>query len=584
MRLGLKGRFVAFVVAITIAFGVVLTALAVRAQSERLRHELIERGKLLTTVVAANAANSLALLDVGALRNLIGEVRDQENVLGVVVFDEGGRVLTDGTVENPLRHTLVDEAVGRHATVSDTLLVEIADDEMAVTAPIWLGDRPLGGISIRYSLADLARDQAVLARKTAAVGAFFAALAVLAAALLTEAVTRPLGEVIQAARSLAQGEAVPVLRVRSSDEVGELAAVFNEMTRRLRETTVSRDAVDRVLATMGECLIVIGADGAIDRVNKAVCDTVGLTEEELVGRPCDEVIGAPAGCRSLTDAVDPQGPVHGLEVELVANDGSTIPMMVSIAPMASPLDSSPAFVVVASNLTERIRIERQKDDFVAMVHHEVRGPLTAVRGALGLIAGGLAGQLDDRARELVEMALRNSERMERLVNDLLTARKLDAGKMDFRMQDVDLMPLVEQAVEVTSTYGARHEVKIFLDRRVDGARVWVDPDRLIQVLVNVLSNAVRFSPRGETVTVSVARRGGRLRVAVTDRGPGIPEEFRDKVFDKFTRAGDEGWRHKSGTGLGMTISKAIMEELGGGITFESEVESGTTFFVDLPES
>ena len=584
MRLGLKGRFVAFVVAITIAFGVVLTALSVRAQSERLRHELIERGKLLTTVVAANAANSLALLDVGALRNLIAEVRDQENVLGVVAFDEGGRVLTDGTVENPLRHTLIDEAVRRHVTVSDTLLVEIADEEMAVTAPIWLGGRPLGGILIRYSLADLAHDQAVLARRTAAVGAFFAALAVLAAALLTEAVTRPLGEVIQAARALAQGKAVPVLRVRSSDEVGELAAVFNEMTRRLRETTVSRDAVDRVLATMGECLIVIGADGAIDRVNKAVCDTVGLAEGELVGRPSDEVIGAPEGYRSLTDAVDPQGPVHGLEAELVAKDGSTVPMMVSIAPMASPQEHSPAFVVVASNLTERVRIERQKDDFVAMVHHEVRGPLTAVRGALGLLAGGVAGQLDDRARELVEIALRNSERMERLVNDLLTARKLDAGKMDFRMQDVNLMPLVEQAVEGTSTYGARHEVKIFLDGRVDGARVWVDPDRLIQVLVNVLSNAVRFSPRGETVTVSVARRGGRLRVAVADRGPGIPEEFRDKVFDKFTRAGDEGWRHQSGTGLGMTISKAIMEELGGGITFESVVDTGTTFFVDLPES
>jgi signal transduction histidine kinase len=119
---------------------------------------------------------------------------------------------------------------------------------------------------------------------------------------------------------------------------------------------------------------------------------------------------------------------------------------------------------------------------------------------------------------------------------------------------------------------------------VDGARVWVDPDRLIQVLVNVLSNAVRFSPNGETVTVSVARRGGKLRVAVADRGPGIPEEFQDQVFEKFSRAGDEDWRHQSGTGLGMTISQAIMEELGGDITFESVVDTGTTFFVDLPES
>ncbi len=584
MRLGLKGRFVAFVVAITIAFGVVLTALAVRSQSERLRHELIERGKLLTAVVAANAANALALLDVGGLRSSIADVRDRENVLDVVAFDDEGRVLTDGTVENPLRHSAVDEAVRRHAMVSDTLLVDISDEQMSVTAPIWLGGRPLGGILVRYSLADLARDQAVLARKTAAVGALFAVLAVLAAALLTEAVTRPLGEVIEATRSLARGEAVPVLRVRSSDEVGELAAVFNEMTRRLRDTTVSRDAVDRVLATMGECLIVVGTDGKIDRVNKAFCDTVGLAEEELVGRRCDQVISGPRGCRSLTDAADPEGPVHGLQAEVVAKDGSTVPMMVSIAPMASQQGHAPAYVVVASNLTERVRMERQKDDFVAMVHHEVRGPLTAVRGALGLLVGGVGGPLGDRARELVEIALRNSERMERLVNDLLTARKLDVGKMDFRMQDTELMPLVEQAVEGIATYGVRHGVDIFLDGRVEGARVWVDPDRFIQVLVNVLSNAVRFSPGGETVTVSVARKGGKLRVAVADRGPGIPEEFRDQVFEKFSRAGAETWRHQSGTGLGMTISRAIIEELGGDITFESEVNVGTTFFVDLPES
>ncbi|MCK5376781.1 MAG: PAS domain-containing protein [Acidobacteria bacterium] len=584
MRLGLKGRFVAFVMATTIAFGVVLTALAVRTQNDRLRHELVERGKLLTTVIAANATDAMALLEVRELRRLLAEVLDQENVLEAVAFDEDGRVYTDGTLENPSKHTPIGEAERRHTIASDALLVEFSGDVMTVTRPVWLGGRPLGGVRLRYSLAGLARDQAVLARRTAMVGAVFTVLAVLAAALLTEAVTRPLKEVIRATRSLARGEAVPTLRVRTSDEVGELAAAFNEMTRRLRETTVSRDAVDRVLGTMGECLIVIGPDGTIDRVNKAVSKLAGLPEDELVGRPCDELIGTPEGFRSLIDAVSAEGPVHGLETEMLVKDGAAVPMMVSVAPMAQSSDRPQAFVVVASDLSERVRIERQKDEFVAMIHHEVRGPLTAVHGALGLLAGGVAGELSDRARGLVEIALRNSERMERLVDDLLAARKLDTGKMDFRMEDADLMPLVEQAMEATSSYGTKFDVQFDLDGRVEGARVRVDPDRLIQVLTNVLSNAVRFSPAGETVTVSVTRREKNLRVSVVDRGPGIPEEFRDQVFEKFAQAGPDDWRHQSGTGLGMSISRAIMEELGGDIFFESEMDVGTTFFVDLPEA
>ncbi|MBD3871851.1 MAG: hypothetical protein IFK91_02860, partial [Acidobacteria bacterium] len=124
MRIGLRGRFVAFVSAIVIAFGVVLTALAVQIQNDRLRHELDERGKLLTTVVATHVTDSLALLDIRQLRQLINETLDQENVLDAVVFDEDGRVLTDGTVENPSRHLLIDEAARQHVAVSDALLVE----------------------------------------------------------------------------------------------------------------------------------------------------------------------------------------------------------------------------------------------------------------------------------------------------------------------------------------------------------------------------------------------------------------------------------------------------------------------------
>ena len=584
MRLGLKGRLVVFVSAFIITFGVVLTALSVRAQNERLRHELEDRGKLLTTVIAANTTDALAMLDVRELRNMISEARDQENVLDAVAFDEEGRVLTDGTVVNSRRHMLISEAAFRHASGSKSLLVEFDADAMTVTKPLHLGGQVLGGVRLRYSLSGLAEDQASLARRTAAVGAIFALLGVLAAALLAEAVTRPLNEVIQATRALSEGKPVPRLAVRTADEVGELAEAFNEMTRKLRDTTVSRDYLDRVLETMGECLVVTGPDGTITRVNSAVCNLSGVGEDELLGQNCRDLFRAPHGHVSLLDALGPDGSAQGLETELLARGGEAVPVMISVGAMEENVRRSRSYVVVAADIGERLRHEQQKDEFVTMVHHEVRAPLTAVRGAIGLLEGGVAGELGERGQELVKIALRNSERMGRLVNDILASRKLDSGRMEFHFEKVEMMPLIEQAIDSTSAYAATHKVRFELQDGVPGAMVRVDPDRMMQVLTNVLSNAVRFSPIDDVVTVQASRRDQMLRVAVSDAGPGIPEDFRDHVFEAFARGEHEDWRHRSGTGLGMSISKGIIEELGGTITFETELGAGTTFLIDIPES
>ncbi len=584
LRLGLRGRFVVFVSAIVVAFGIVLTALSVRSQSERLRHELEERGKLLTTVIAANSADALAMIEVRELRRMIAEARDQENVVDAIVFDEDGRVLTDGTFVNPRRHQLISEAALLHIQGSQALLVEFAGDFMTVTKPVRLGGRVLGGVRLKYSLAGLAEDQALLARRTFMVGAIFALLGVIAAALLTEAVTRPLKEVTRATRALSEGEPAPRLPVRTADEVGELAEAFNKMTRNLRDTTVSRDYLDRVLETMGECLVVTGPDGTITRVNPAVCRLSGVGEEELLGQNIRDLFRAPPGHISLLDALQPDGTAYGLETELLAKGGESVPVMVSVGVMEASAGRTRSFVVVAADISERLRQEQQKDEFVTMVHHEVRAPLTAVRGAIGLLEGGVAGELGERGRELVEIALRNSERMERLVNDILASRKLDSGRMEFHLENVELMSLVQQAVESTAAYASEHDVRIELDEGVPGAMVRVDPDRMIQVVTNVLSNAVRFSAEGEAVSVTTTRANDNLRVAVSDKGPGIAEDFRDHVFEAFARGEHDAWRHRSGTGLGMSISKGIIEELGGTITFETEIGAGTTFFIDVPES
>jgi signal transduction histidine kinase len=235
------------------------------------------------------------------------------------------------------------------------------------------------------------------------------------------------------------------------------------------------------------------------------------------------------------------------------------------------------------DITERKKIERMKAEFVSTVSHELRTPLTSIRGSLGLIMAGVAGALPEQARELVGIAHKNSDRLTRLINDILDMERIESGKMRFDLKPQHLMPIVEQAVEAIRGYGQELGVGFEIVASQPAARVNVDADRLLQVLANLLSNAAKFSPRASRVEVAVSgAAGNKVRVAVADRGPGIPEEFRGGIFQKFSQADASDTRAKGGSGLGLSISKAIVEKLGGEIAFESIAGMGTTFYVDLP--
>ncbi len=228
------------------------------------------------------------------------------------------------------------------------------------------------------------------------------------------------------------------------------------------------------------------------------------------------------------------------------------------------------------------RVAQLKDEFISNVSHELRTPLTAIRGSLGLVAGEAVGRMPEEARALVEMACRGCDRLERIVNDILDVEKIEAGQMEFHWQVLPLGPLLEQAVKWSEGFGDRYGVSYLVEAGAPGASVRVDPDRLTAVITNLLSNATKFSPRGGTVTLRPERRGDRIRISVQDHGPGIPEEFQPRVFEKFAQAETANDMETAGTGLGLSIARAIVLRLGGEIGFESD-RNGTTFWFDLPE-
>ncbi len=238
---------------------------------------------------------------------------------------------------------------------------------------------------------------------------------------------------------------------------------------------------------------------------------------------------------------------------------------------------------ILRDITERKNAERLKTEFLSVVSHELRTPLTSISGSLALMAAGATGVLPAQADAMIGIAHRNSERLVRLINDLLDLQKIESGTMPLKLEPVEVLPLVEQVMEANYAYGSRYGVTFELDEDVPDLWVHADADRLMQVLTNLLSNAAKFSPAESTVAITVERHGASVRVSVVDSGPGIPEEYQDLIFQKFAQVDASSSRQKEGTGLGLSISKAIVEMHGGAIAFDTVPGQGTTFYFDLPE-
>jgi CheY-like chemotaxis protein len=218
------------------------------------------------------------------------------------------------------------------------------------------------------------------------------------------------------------------------------------------------------------------------------------------------------------------------------------------------------------------------------VSHELRTPLTSIRGALGLIDAGALGDLPEKAQGMVKIAHQNSERLVRIINDILDVEKIEAGKLEVQLESVPLTAFLAQAAAVNQPYGAKHDVRFFIEAPLADACVLADPHRLMQVMANLLSNAAKFSPPGAEVCIRAVEHDERVRIEVQDHGTGIPEAFRVRVFERFAQADSSTSRNFAGTGLGLNITREIIKAMNGTIGFETVSGEGTTFHFELPRA
>lgn len=236
-----------------------------------------------------------------------------------------------------------------------------------------------------------------------------------------------------------------------------------------------------------------------------------------------------------------------------------------------------------NDISERLAAERLRSEFISTVSHELRSPMTSVKGAMGLLLAGSAGQLPDRARDILEIAHRNSDRLINIINDLLDIEKIAAGKMSFDCAPHDLSALLDEAILGMETFSRRFDVSIERDESL-GGEVMIDFDRSLQVMNNLLSNAAKFSPAGGKIEITGRDLGEVIEVRVRDHGKGIPEAMLSRVFEKFSQVDARADAPVRGTGLGLAIVKAIAEEQGGAVAVESTVGEGSSFSVTFPKA
>ena len=316
--------------------------------------------------------------------------------------------------------------------------------------------------------------------------------------------------------------------------------------------------------------------------NRRFREFMGLTAAEIDGQPVKEVVGI-EGYLAIEEHLKTvlSGTAVRFEREVRGADGVERDVEVVYTPITDAEGQVAGAIAARWDITRLKELDRMKDRLVAVVSHELRTPLTAMRGSLGLLQGGIAGDLPAEATPLIEMAIANCERLTRLVNDLLDLEKLAAGAVTYRVEPLEVDTVIAQAI--ASCRGLIGSYGVGVEQVPGKLKVRGDSDRMIQVLTNLLFNAAKFSPRGSRVTVSAKREATAwVRTSVRDRGPGIPADFRARIFERFAQARMDDARPREGTGLGLAISREIVEQLGGRIGFHDAQGGGTVFWFDLP--
>ncbi len=369
-------------------------------------------------------------------------------------------------------------------------------------------------------------------------------------------------------------------------------AQFIEAVRHSRQQKVYEEKIynntkhtKAILDDVFDAIITMNKFGKIQSFNHAAETIFGYQEKDIINTNINRLIPEPSSKQRGKEANN-QGLTHtyiigaGQELAGLRRNGKAFPIELAISELL--IENEPIYIGVVRDISERKRNEELKNQFISTVTHELCTPLTSIAGALSILNSGSLGRHTQQQQKLIDIAMNNSFRLQKLINDLLDMDKLLSNRMDLHIMPICILEAVTNAIESNQTHADKYQVKLNLIGNQQPTQVFGDAYRVQQVCSNILSNAIKFSPPHSAVEIEISVSGRYAKVTITDCGSGIPEEFKTRIFQRFSQADSSDTRINGGSGLGLAISKELIQRMSGNIDFTSSNGNGTSFYFELP--
>lgn len=505
----------------------------------------------------------------------------------VTIIDTEGKVLGDSLLDNDRMVNHADRPeiakalrgeTGEAIRYSGSLKVRM----LYVAVPVLSDDNKVIGairVALPWSEIEDAQNRIRLIIGTSILVSLL--LMVIVVTSFTTELVVPLREMTRAAQKMAEGKLDTTLNFTSHDEIGSLGRGLNYMARRLRETigqiTEERNKIKAILTSMNDGLIAVDRNSCILMINPAVERMFNVDAEAIVGRSLIEVVRNYDLEKLLQKALAIEESFVQ-ELQIFAPDPKTF--RISTAPLTSE-SGMVGVVAVMRDVTAFREVERMKADFVANVSHELRTPLTSIKGFVETL---LDGALDDpvTAKHFLEIINDETDRLNRLINDLLSLSRVEAKQLELHKVLIDPVKLIGNIVSVLSPQAREKEQTLSVNFREPLPLIEADEDMIGQVVINLIDNAIKYTPPGGRIDISAGGAGDEVKITVADTGIGIPRASLPRLFERFYRVDKARSREMGGTGLGLAIVKHILEVHGGRIEVDSSIGQGSTFTFYLP--
>jgi two-component system phosphate regulon sensor histidine kinase PhoR len=589
MRMQLK-LFLTYLLLSLLAFvlaGVMISSSERKLSLAQLEQSMTFETQLLAQIFASSLSENLNVTTADSLADQLGRTIQGR----ITIIDRNGKVVADSyesgeallRMENHKDRPEVREALQDRAGMSVRYSYTIREDMLYVASPIKAQGEIIGVARLALPLTQLRDTQNTVFRLVllGLVAAFVFSLFLSLG--FSFRVTRPLREMMQVGKRMSKGDFSQIVRVKTKDEIGELAGILNQMSadlsQKIEEITEDKSQMQSILSSMIEGVLAIDSQGKVLLANSALDQMFGLGRS-FFGRPYYELIRSHE-LNQFIQAVLSTRENQRKEISFIHPEEKDF--IVQSALVEKPKEGSVFAILVFHDITELKKTERVRKDFVANVSHELRTPLTSIKGFVEALKDGAVNDPEKSARFL-SIISQHTDRMNKIISDLLQLSKIESKDFELKMEPLLLRELFEEVTSVLRPLAAEKSQKIEMALHSETQKVIGDKGRIIQALTNLVDNAIKYTPEKGSIKIESRDKGDSVEIAVIDNGIGIQQKDLPRIFERFYRVDKDRSRESGGTGLGLSIVKHIIEAHGGKVSVKSELGRGSEFSFRLKKA